>query len=276
MLPELISAKELTLQYQGLLFDAFGVLIHGFGGIPSAIDYIDELNRTKFPYWIVSNGSCFSTEETARSYPKRGLNISADKVITSGFLAGKWLQQNGFQECRIKVLGPESSHFMAKEVNARIVDGPDYEVLLIGNQSGFPFLESIDQVITELFQLGDKGQFPTLLLPNPDLIYPGAKGTFGMTSGMIALMIEAALEVRYGQQAPKFIKLGKPYTPIFEEAQERASGLKVAMIGDQLITDIKGANDAGIDSILIGTGISKLDDETQFENICPTWRMVSF
>lgn len=276
MLPEMISPKELTEKYQGLFFDAFGVLIHGFGGIPSAVKYIDELNKARFPYWIVSNGSCFSTEETALSYQKRGLNIEPDRVITSGFLAGKWLCQNDYQGCSLKVLGPDSSRFMAREANANIVDGSEYDVLLIGNQSGFPFLESIDAVISELFQLGDQGAFPTLLLPNPDLIYPGAKGTYGLTSGMIALMIEAALEVRYGDEAPKFVKLGKPYTPIFEEALERASGLNVAMIGDQLITDIKGANDAGIDSVLIGTGISKLDDEKQFEKITPTWRMSSF
>ena len=48
---------------------------------------------------------------------------------------------------------------------------------------------------------------------------------------------------------------GKPETPIFQAAVERFSATKALFIGDRLDTDIKGANDAGLVSVLVLTGI---------------------
>jgi ribonucleotide monophosphatase NagD (HAD superfamily) len=47
----------------------------------------------------------------------------------------------------------------------------------------------------------------------------------------------------------------------------------MALIGDQIITDILGANQFGIDSILIGTGISKINDFESFKISMPNFVM---
>jgi ribonucleotide monophosphatase NagD (HAD superfamily) len=50
---------------------------------------------------------------------------------------------------------------------------------------------------------------------------------------------------------------GKPERPIFDTAVERFGGESRLFIGDRLDTDIKGANDAGIPSVLVLTGIDQ-------------------
>jgi HAD superfamily hydrolase (TIGR01450 family) len=50
---------------------------------------------------------------------------------------------------------------------------------------------------------------------------------------------------------------GKPETPIFDEALDRFGARKALFIGDRLDTDILGACRAGIDSVLVLTGIDR-------------------
>ena len=73
-------------------------------------------------------------------------------------------------------------------------------------------------------------------------------------------MLEAALQLRaHDAPIPEVVRLGKPYAPIFREALARAGALpeRTAMIGDQLETDVRGANAAGITSVLVTSGIAR-------------------
>ncbi len=62
-------------------------------------------------------------------------------------------------------------------------------------------------------------------------------------------------------------KLGKPYSPIFAAAVQRAGTENVIMIGDQLETDILGANNESIDSAVVTTGINRRSSPEQFEDV---------
>ena len=76
----------------------------------------------------------------------------------------------------------------------------------------------------------------------------------------------------------RFTALGKPERYIFEAGMKRLSvgpTEKVVMLGDQLITDIRGANAFGIDSVLVETGIGR-PDEAQLRGIFPNHRLSGF
>jgi ribonucleotide monophosphatase NagD (HAD superfamily) len=106
---------------------------------------------------------------------------------------------------------------------------------------------------------------------NPDLIYPKAPGQFGFTAGSVALLLEAGFRRRLGADAPTFTPLGKPNTPIYEEARRRVSGNPV-MVGDQLETDIAGALACGIDAALLTTGVTRWREGSE---LSPTWVLPS-
>lgn len=97
-----------------------------------------------------------------------------------------------------------------------------------------------------------------LLVPNPDLIYPKGDEGYGVAAGSIANLIAEAVGAR-GHRA-ELVRLGKPHAPIFAEALRRAAcpSDQVVMIGDQLETDIRGANAAGIASALVTSGVAQL------------------
>jgi len=258
-----------------LLLDAYGVLIDMSGALPGAIELISLLNRTKKPYFIMTNDASRLAETSAKHYRDFGLQISPDRIITSGTLLQTYFEQNRLTGARCIVLGPEDSVRYVELSGGNVVSpGEDFEVLVIGDEEGYPFLETVDTVLTTLFQKLDRQETVHLVLPNPDMIYPKSDKDFGIASGSVAIMLEAALESRYKHHRNLcFERLGKPHRAIFQEALRRSGTMNMVIIGDQLETDIRGAIDFGIDSVLVATGLAQAPIEDIPENCRPTYYM---
>jgi len=84
-------------------------------------------------------------------------------------------------------------------------------------------------------------------------------------------MMEAVLRERYPEKDIEFVRLGKPHSPIFEEAARRAGSRDMILFGDQLHTDILGARRFGIDSALILSGLTRRSSADWPEDMTPTY-----
>jgi HAD superfamily hydrolase (TIGR01450 family) len=252
---------ELLRRYPVFLLDAYGVLVNHTETLPGARALIRALDRSSTPYFILTNDASISVEETSRRFCERGLNIPGERIITSGSLLAGYFRRNGLVEARCAVIGPDGSRQYVADAGGRVVplrEDAEIDVLVVGDEAGAPFLETVDAAVTLLFRLMDRGHRIRLLLPNPDRIYPKGGGRYGLAAGSVADFIEAALRLRYpGRRDLRFIRLGKPYRPIFAEAYRRAGCRDMIMIGDQWATDIAGANRFGIDSALVDTGLTR-------------------
>lgn len=251
-----IDIADLIDRYEVILLDAYGVLVTLAGPLPGACELLETLNRRGQAYYMLTNGAARLPETAARRYREFGLAISAERIITSASLLKPSFAAQGLVGRRCRVLGPADSLRYVELAGGQAVGlEEDFEVLVVCDQSGFPFLETVDGTISALIEKIEAGRPATMILPNPDLIFPTGRG-FGITSGGIALLIEAALALRYpARDDLRFIRLGKPHAAIFEEAERRAGSRDMVMIGDQLETDIRGANDFGIDSALVLGGV---------------------
>ena len=92
-------------------------------------------------------------------------------------------------------------------------------------------------------------------------------------------MLQAALDQRLGHNAPQFEALGKPHPALFRLGLQRL-GLekqRVVMVGDQLATDVRGGQAAGLDTVLVGYGVGRWrasEGESggkQTSDVVPTW-----
>lgn len=255
------TIDELVERYSALLFDAYGVLSYSVGALPGAVSLIDRLNRMGKPYYVLTNDASALPESRAARYRKVGLNVDADRIITSGSLLKGYFAEHGLQDSRCAVLGTEDSAEYVRLAGGDVVPTVNgFDVLVVGDQSGFEFVASVNAVVTELFKKIDAGDLPRLVLPNPDLVYPNDDG-FGMASGSVALIIEAALRQRYPERGLEFERLGKPNGAIFEAALRLTGTRDMVMFGDTLETDIRGANAFGIDSVLVAGGVTAFSDQ---------------
>lgn len=276
LVPE-ITIDAIIDRYAVLLLDGYGVLVDSSGALPGAADLIARLNRAGKRYFILTNDASKLPATAARRYQSYGLTIAADRFITSGSLLGGYFAEHGLAGARSVVLGPDDSRRYVELAGGQVVLPTDpFDVLVIGDESGFPFVETVDRVLTALIRKVDRGEPVHLVLPNPDLIYPAAGGGFGIASGSVALMLEAALGLRYPARPDlRFARLGKPHAPIFADAARRSGTRDMVMLGDQLETDVRGANAFGLDSVLVDGGVTASSLDTLPAPLRPTYRLRS-
>ncbi len=273
----LISPSELIAGYDLLLLDAYGVLVHNSGAMPGASEFLQEIAQQHKDFLVVTNDASRLPETCAAKFQGYGLNIPADKVVTSGSLFARYFQDEGLSGARVMVLGSADSVRYVREAGGEVIEpsaDAAFDMLALCDEAGYPFLKTMDLVLTNLCRHIDRGECPKLVVPNPDVIYPIDGNAFGFTSGGAALLLEAALEKRYPMQNLKFTRLGKPHSPMYEEVHRRvAPGVSMVMIGDQIDTDIVGARAAGIDAALVDTGIAKWDQLIVDPMLAPTYRL---
>ena len=275
-LPADTTIEALIGGYDALLFDAYGVLVHVGGAMPGACELIEHLNGTGKRYCLVTNDASKLPETAAARYRRFGLDVAAERIVTSGSLLPGFFAAEGLAGARCAVLGTVDSVRYVEQARGEVVPPQtDFDVLVVGDETGYPFVESVDAALTTLFRQVDTGNPVYLVLPNPDLIYPRGETSFGIAAGSIALMLEAALRRRYPDRPELiFTRLGKPAPHLFEAALRQCDARNAVMIGDQLETDIHGANLCGIDSALVTTGVSAALGGVPAP-MRPTWRLNS-
>lgn len=271
-----ITLGELIERYSVILFDAYGVLANSDLVAPGASDAIQRLNEIGKPYFVLTNDASALPESRSERYGRLGLPIDAWRIVTSGGLLSAYFREHGLEGMRCVTLGTADSVRYVESAGGVVVSSEgDFDVLVIGDQSGFTFLETTRAALSGLFRLIDAGRPPRLILPNPDLIYPSGDG-FAFASGTVGRMFEGALALRYPDRPElRFTRLGKPHPAIYEEAHRRSGTMDMVMIGDTPDTDIRGANNFGIASALIGTGVSTQDVSQLPASDVPTYLIQS-
>ena len=271
--------RALAAEHAGLLLDAYGVLVDGQGVIDGAVDFVRDLNASGQPYLILTNDASKRPETGAARYGGWGLEVPAERIVTSGSLLTPYFAAHRLAGARTLVLGPEDSERYAREAGAEVLPlyADDAEVLIVCDEAGFDRLAGLDHALSVVLRRLERGDPMRLVLPNPDLIYPKRPGEYGIAAGSMAKMIEDAIALRFtGQVDATFDRLGKPYRAIFEAAERRLGTRDLVMVGDQLATDVRGARDFGITAGLVTWGLTGALPPDLDPAVAPTHRVVRF
>ncbi len=272
-----ITPAELVERYDVFFLDAYGVLVCSGGPLPGAVAFLERLQAAGKRFFILSNDASRSPETSWRRYRGFGLPLAVEQILTSGALLRAHYAAAGLAGAPTIVLGTDDSAEYVRQAGGRPVaaSDPAAEVVVVADDDGYDFLPTINQVITVLLGRCDRGLSTHLLLPNPDLLFPSGPDAVGITAGSIAAMIERILQLREPGGSLRFVPLGKPHAPMFEAAM-RVSPTedlrRVVMLGDQIVTDIRGARDFGLDSAFVLTGVGR-EADCQRHGVDPTWRL---
>ncbi|HTL38548.1 MAG TPA: HAD-IA family hydrolase [Kofleriaceae bacterium] len=261
-LPVPTTTRALLERYDGLLLDLYGVLVDAGGLLPGAREFLDELERWRTPFAFVSNDASRSTATYVARFAAWGVNVEPHRFVTSGSLLPAYVADRQLAGARVAVLGTKDSEAFVREGGGVVVPvraGMEIDALAVCDDAGFAFLDGLELSLSAVVRAIEAGRRPTLVLPNPDLVYPKSPGELGFTAGTMALMIEAALERRFPGANLVFDRLGKPEPHLFTAAAKQLgiAADRLVMIGDQLETDIAGANAAGVPSALLAGSISR-------------------
>lgn len=257
------TLSELMDSHGLFLIDAYGVLVTSQGALPGAREFIASLQNRGIPFFVLTNDASRLPETAASYYVQSGLNIPVERVLTAGLMIEEAFRRHSLENPRCVVLGTPDTHEYVKRAGGSCLspmDDIEYDALIVGDDSGFETLPVLNAVLSSLHRMIKRGKIPLLFLPNPDFLYPRGPSRFGFTSGSLAHLLRMGLRQLHPDLALEFEVLGKPSPLLYEIALER-SGQRpdaAAMLGDQLHTDIQGANRAGVTSVLLGSGITQI------------------
>jgi HAD superfamily hydrolase (TIGR01450 family) len=273
MSPVDTDIDHLLERYELILLDAYGVLLDKRGALPGARELIGRLNSEQRPYYLLTNSASRLPEIFSAELHAIGLPIPEQRIITSGRLLSRHFAAHQLIGKPCVVLGPDNSAEYVRRAGGVVVSWhEEAEVVVLADQAGFPLLEGLNAIVNLIVRRRDRGEPIKLLLCNPDLIYPVASGEVGITAGALAIMIEGILAERYPGDTHRFHRLGKPHSPIFDYVLTGHGDKKAIMIGDQLATDILGAQRCGIDSALVMSGIARMD---ALQQVTPLFTLAS-
>jgi len=222
---------------QGFLIDLDGVLFIEDELISGAAETLQFLRSKGLPYRFMTNTTTTTPSRLVRKLETFGLEADEKEIVSPLKVAVRYLRLRGNPSCYFVLLDE------AKEAFEEFTESdtkPDYVVIgKIGDRWDY-------KLVNKVFNL---------LLEGAELIALH-KNRYSM--GKDGLQIEfgsfiAALEYATGKES---IIMGKPSSAFFRSALESIGlpGGQVAMIGDDVESDVGGAQRAGIKGILVQTG----------------------
>ncbi len=276
------SFTDLVEKYDGFILDQFGVLHNGVHGLEGASELTSHLSQQGKKLIILSNTSS-SSEAAKAKLPKLGFDPTIfSGAVTSGQEAGQYISEH-FEGKKALFLTwktprtPSPLKFIELCGNIQVTDKPDEAnfVILHGvdvlrgpgadgvakEQSlGSYHMDASFEVIDPILKACLDRRLP-MICSNPDFIMVRPDERIAHMPGKIAR--------RYEEIGGKCISFGKPYVPHFE-ACLRKLGLpkdRVAHVGDSLHHDIAGANNTGIASVFVTSGIHYKELGSQIDSL---------
>jgi NagD protein len=227
------------------LMDMDGVLVREQFPIPGAREFIGRLQELGTPFMVLTNNSMYTRRDLAARLRRTGLEVPEEAIWTSALATATFLEDQR----------PGGSAFVIGEVGLTTAlheagytlteNDPDYVVL--GETRTYSF-----ERITEAIRLIDSGA--RFIATNPDNIGPSPDGPLPAT-GSFAALISRATGV-----APYYV--GKPNPLMMRSALNAldAHSEHTAMIGDRMDTDVVSGLEAGLEAILVLTGVTSRAD----------------
>lgn len=274
--PTIASIHDLLERFEAFAFDSYGVLVDGIDPLPGAIQLISHLRQSDVPFVVATNDASKLTTTRVATMRRQGFDVESDNVVTSGSLLRDWAQSHDLTGRKIIATGMGEAVQYVKLASMDPVSlspsEDDASGLVIAGIQGYEWETALSDIVTLLYRKIDAGVQFHGAVPNPDVLYPDGTERYAIGPGGLAGLIEQALERGFGAKgAPwTFDRLGKPHAPMFNEIKARLpNDAKVAFFGDQLHTDIAGANAAGFASVLTGTGITRWNSPQDFSEVSP-------
>ena len=231
-----------------ILADLDGVVYAGDGPIPHAIESLTRAGSGRRLGYITNNASRRDSVVAAH-LSDLGLPTQADEIVTSPQAAMRLLRERVAPGATILVVGGDGLVFELEKagyVVTRSADDTPAAVLQgFAPEVGWTHLA---EAAYALATPEEDGGIPWIAT-NTDWTIPQGRGIAPGNGTLVS-----AVHTAVGRLATV---AGKPERPIFDEAVARFGARHPLFIGDRLDTDIAGAQSAGIDSVLVLTGIDR-------------------
>jgi NagD protein len=230
------------------LMDMDGVLVREEHAIPGADRFLARLRERGVPFLVLTNNSIYTNRDLAARLRLSGLDVPEDAIWTSALATARFLDDQRPRGSAF-VIGEAGLTTALHDAGYTLTDrDPDYVVL------GETRTYSFERITRAIRLVGHGARF---IATNPDPTGPSADGPLPAT-GSVAALISRATGVD-----PYFV--GKPNPLMMRSALNAidAHSESAAMVGDRMDTDVISGLEAGLEAILVLTGVTSTREEAE-------------
>lgn len=255
-IPVLSGLAGMADDYDLFIFDLWGVIHNGEAVYPGALDCLHRLRLRGARVVLLTNAARLSAAVAAQLAELGVTQDLYDWLLTSGeatanaIAAGAIVASNKGSGVEARPtwyhIGPQRCRPMLDACGGREADLGEAEIVICTGLVDQTTQQAEDYrgILTEGV---DRGL--TMVCVNPDLVVVSGGRTYPCAGALAALYEELGGTVQ---------RFGKPFPAIFDHLFAQSPEIprtRAVMIGDSLATDVRGARQAGIDALWIGSGI---------------------
>jgi glycerol 3-phosphatase-2 len=239
------SRQPLVECHDLVMFDLDGVVYIESAAVPGAPDQLARLRSGSAKLAFITNNASRTPEAVSEKLAGIGVEADPHEVVTSAQAAAHLLVDRHGEGAVIACLGADGLEEALKE--AGLVPAAVADPRAVGLATGYGPDVVWRDVMRAAVRIRDGLPW---VASNTDLSLPtqfGPAPGHGVMVGMLERFSGVKAEVA-----------GKPQRPLLDETIRRMGGSSPLMVGDRLDTDIAGAHNIDIDSLLVMTGVTGL------------------
>lgn len=245
--------------FAGVIFDIDGVLEFQGGLVPGAVETVAAVREAGLAVGFLTNSTLKSRASCAEKLRCRGFEVYEGEVVTASYATATYLREQQARSCWVLLDGDGRREFDGLPQDE---EAPEYVV--VGDYRQGLNWTNMNHALRLLLR-GSR-----LVGMQSELLDRSGSQDEMLNVGAWVMMLEQAAGV-------KATYIGKPEAYVFNLLL-KTMGLdrqQVLMVGDKASTDIRGANYAGLPSVLLRTGEfneSDLDSSVQPDHILDSIR----
>ena len=239
------SEKSLCDAYDLAMLDLDGVVYVGGDAVPGAPGHLGAVRDAGMRLAFITNNAARPPAEVAEHLRELGVDADESDVVTSAQAAARLLAERFGAGARVALLGAAGLEeaLRAADLEPVPVHDDGAGAIVSGYGPDVPWRDIMEAAVRIKDGLPWVASNTDRSLPTPYGVAPG--------HGVLVETLSSFSGVEP-------VVAGKPERPLLDETVRRVGGERPLMVGDRLDTDILGARDAGLDSLLVLTGVTGL------------------
>ncbi|WP_406032483.1 HAD-IIA family hydrolase [Nocardioides sp. NBC_00163] len=240
------SAQPLAAAHDVAMLDLDGVVYIGGTAVRRAPESLAAAREVGLRLAFITNNAARPPAKVAENIRNLGIEATAEDVVTSAQAAARVLAERLAQGAKVVNLGAAGLREPLEAAGlVPVAVDEDAEAIVTGYNPELLWKD----ILRAAVRIKD-GLF--WVASNTDMTFPAA---YGIAPGHGVLVDTLR---RFSGVEP--VVAGKPSRPLLEETIRRTEADHPLMVGDRLDTDIEGGRNAGIDTLLVLTGVTGLED----------------
>lgn len=229
---------------KALLIGLDGAVFQGDGIVPGVDRWISDLRESGMPHLFITNTSTCPRSDIVARLGRHGIHVQPQEILTPAVACAQWLCEHSIEKLALQIPRETAEDLVGFEIVPLSGGDSSPDAILIGDMGENWNYVKLNNIFRAMMET-----------PQPRLVALGMTRYRKSDEGLNLDVAPFVRAIEYASGCTADV-IGKPSETFFHEALHilNVEASECAMIGDDIHSDIKGAQDAGLKGYLVKSG----------------------